>query len=62
MYDGSVWIEKGSSDPRFDAKLDANCVRYEADRMPGGEKKYLHEPYLQNSAKIGDEKCKSYAD
>jgi len=38
--DGSVGAEKGSSDPRSDAKSDANCDWSEADRMPDGVKKY----------------------
>ena len=36
--DGSIRREKGSSDPRSDAKSDANCVQFEADLMPNGVK------------------------
>jgi len=39
--DGSVWSEKGSSDPRFDTKPDTNCDRSEADRTSHGVKRYL---------------------
>jgi len=38
---GSVWRKKGSSDPRSDAKSDANCVRSAAERMPDGAKRHL---------------------
>jgi len=34
-------IEKGSSDPRSDAKSDANYVRPEANRKLDGVKRYL---------------------
>jgi len=40
--DGFVWSEKGSLDPRSDAKSDANCVRSETDRTPDGTKKRLN--------------------
>ena len=38
-WDGFVWSKKGSSDPRSDAKSDANCVQSEADRTPAGVKR-----------------------
>ena len=34
VSDGSVWSEKGPSDPRSDAKSDTNCVWSEPDRRP----------------------------
>jgi len=39
-----VWSEKGSSDPRCDAKSDANCIQSEAERMPDGVNNRLKRP------------------
>jgi len=44
--DGSVWREKGFSDPKSDTKPDANCIRTEADWAPLGAKRHLQPPQL----------------
>jgi len=43
-HNGSIWSQKGSSDSRYDAKSDANCVRSDANRTYDGVKRHLTYP------------------